>query len=156
LKQKLIEGEKQAQVLNAQTKVRIQLQAELADARKMNVEMNREVQSVTASRAEIEQAVIVFNTRLATVQTNANALTEQAGVIKQVQADLENEKKARAATVEQLEKEKAIVDASEKEKTLLQTRIAELEKQVAEGAVQQKALETKLEKNSKKRVKSKQ
>jgi len=43
--------------------------------------------------------------------------------------------------VKQLEKEKAIVEAAEKDKTVLQTRIAKLEKQATEEAVQQKVLE---------------
>ena len=107
----------------------------------MNAEWNREVRRVTASRTEAEQALTDLTAQLATVQTNINVQTEQAGVIKQVQADLENGKQASAVAVEQLEKEKAIVKAAEKDKTALQTRIAELEKQATEGAVQQKALE---------------
>ncbi|MCG2659887.1 MAG: hypothetical protein L6437_06560, partial [Kiritimatiellae bacterium] len=94
-----------------------------------------------ASRAEIEQAVTVLTAQIATAQTNIDAQAKQAGVIKQVQADVEKEKQANAAAVEQLENEKAIVEAAEKEKTALQTLIAELEKQATEEAVQQKALE---------------
>jgi len=78
--------------LKKQAKVQARLQAELADVRKQNAERKRDVLSVTASRAEIEQAVIVFNARLASVQTNVSVLQEQADMIKQVQADVERKK----------------------------------------------------------------
>ncbi|MFH1477340.1 MAG: hypothetical protein ABIH24_07615 [Verrucomicrobiota bacterium] len=134
LKQKLIEGEAQSQLQD-------RLQAELADARKMNAEMKDEAQRVMAFRAEAEQAVADLTIQLAAAQTNINVAPEQAGVILQMQADVEKEKQANVAAMAQLEKEEAIIDAAQKEKTVLQARIAELEKQSAEGAVQQKALE---------------
>jgi chromosome segregation ATPase len=141
LKQKVVEGEKQYLAPEKNAKALAKLQAELADIRKTNAEVTREVQSVTASRAETEQTVTVLNAKFTTVQTNISALTEQAGVIKQAQVELKTWKQANAAAVEHLNKEKAIADAAEKEKTGLQSRVAELEKQAAEEAGRQKALE---------------
>jgi len=42
------------------------------------------------------------------MQTNISVLTEQAGVIKQMQADAEKEKQARTAAVKQLKKKKPL------------------------------------------------
>jgi len=77
--------------LKKQAKVQARLQAELTDVRKLNAKWEREVRRVTASRAEIEQAVTDLTARLVSVQTNVSVLQEQADMIKQVQADVEKE-----------------------------------------------------------------
>jgi len=141
LKQKLVEGEEQIRNLKKQTQVQDELQKQLADALKTNTEMKREVLDVMASRAEIEQALAVYNARLATMRTNISALTEQAGVIKQVRADLEKEKQAQAAALKQLDKEKNRIEAATKDRKALQADSAELEKQVVQESARQKAVE---------------
>ncbi|MBI2439886.1 MAG: hypothetical protein HYV35_00765, partial [Lentisphaerae bacterium] len=147
LKQKLVDDDDRSKVLKKQIREVEWLRDELAKLRQKRDGVESEIKEVTSTRAQLEQAIGAFNTRLANVQTNLNLLQERAGAIEQVRSELAKEKVAQAAALEQLEKSKKQIAAVEKEKASFQERLAAEEKRLAAGAKQGeqvKQLETEL------------
>ena len=125
LKQKIVEGEKQARVLKKKREFLAQRQAELAKARKLSAEKEVDLRRVTVAKTAAEQDMATLKARLAEVSQEVVTVQEQTTQFQALQNEINREKQWQKSLLQEMAKACETIQAPKKKSADLQAQAAE-------------------------------